>query len=72
MMRAEPEGVDVISISIGEPWVDETTNSYSAVTSKLIERGIAVFAANGNAAGAGVPGVSTPSKFILYHTPPEK
>jgi subtilisin family serine protease len=61
MLRAASDGVDVISISLGEPWEDETTDPYSIITSKLVAQGIAVFASNRNAADSGVQSLSTPA-----------
>jgi len=53
MLRAASDGVDVISISIGEPWEDERSDPYSVITTKLVEQGIAIFASNRNAAYGG-------------------
>jgi Subtilase family len=61
MLRAASDGVDVISISLGQPWEDERTDPYSIITSNLVEKGIAVFASNRNAAGSGMQSLSTPA-----------
>lgn len=61
MLRAASDGVDVISISLGQPWEDERSDPYGTITSKLVEQGIAVFSSNSNAAGTGIQSLSTPA-----------
>ena len=42
MVRAGSDGADVISMSFGGGWADETTNPYEIITSNLVARGVAL------------------------------
>lgn len=60
LLRAATDGANVISMSFGQLWADEETNPYQAISTSLVEQGIALFAATGNAGSYGVFGPSSP------------
>jgi subtilisin family serine protease len=60
MERASNEGADIISMSLGEPWMYQYSSPYNAMTSGLTAMGVAVITANGNDGTTGLQSTSTP------------
>jgi subtilisin family serine protease len=61
LLQAAADGPNVISMSFGELWADEASNPYNALATNLVDKGIAVFAANGNDGSYGIFGTSAPA-----------
>lgn len=51
MLKAQTDGADIITMSIGSASPYESSDPFETVTTALVEAGIAVFAATGNDAG---------------------
>jgi subtilisin family serine protease len=61
MEKAGEEGVDVISMSLGEPWLYEHSSPFTATSSGLAAMGIATVVANGNDGASGLHQTSAPA-----------
>jgi len=61
LLKASSDGVDVISMSFGQVWPDESTNPYSVIADNLLAKGIAMFAATGNSGSWGIMSPSAPA-----------